>query len=61
MAEGILDHHILGIHHVISGPYQTVADIAFLIFGALLILGGWLLQGSGQPVELVRLVDSRDR
>lgn len=52
VVEGIIDHHILGIHHVISGSYQTLADIAFLVFGALLILGGWLLQRSTRPVEL---------
>jgi uncharacterized membrane protein len=53
VVEGVLDHHILGIHHVITGPYQTVADIAFLVFGALLIAGGWLLQRSARPVELI--------
>ena len=37
VVEGILNHHVLAIHHVISGPYQMVADVAFLIFGAALI------------------------
>ncbi|MGC5170523.1 DUF2243 domain-containing protein [Microbacterium sp. DT81.1] len=48
VVEGIIDHHVLGIHHVISGPYQTVADVVFLGLGALLITGGWLLQRSGR-------------
>ena len=61
VVEGILDHHVLGIHHVISGPYQTIADIAFLVFGALLILGGWALQRSGRPVELATTADPRAR
>jgi uncharacterized membrane protein len=52
MVEGVVDHHLLGIHHVISGPYQTLADIAFLALGALLVLGGWLLQRSGRPLDL---------
>jgi uncharacterized membrane protein len=52
LVEGIIDHHILAIHHVISGEYQTLADILFLIFGALLVLGGWLLQRSGRMVDL---------
>lgn len=52
VVEGVVDHHILAIHHVMSGPYRTVADIAFLVFGALLIVGGWLLQRSGRPVDL---------
>jgi len=47
VVEGVIDHHILGIHHVISGEYQTIADVAFLVLGALLIVGGWLLQRSG--------------
>ena len=50
LVEGIVDHHILAIHHVISGPQQTLADILFLVLGALLVAGGWLLQKSGKPV-----------
>jgi uncharacterized membrane protein len=52
VVEGILDHHLLGIHHVITGEFQTLADILFLIFGVLLIAGGWALQRTGQPVDL---------
>jgi uncharacterized membrane protein len=52
LVEGLIDHHLLGIHHVISGEYQTLADILFLVFGALLVAGGWLLQRSGKPVDL---------
>lgn len=52
VVEGLIDHHLLGIHHVVSGEYQMLADILFLVFGVLLILGGWLLQHSGQPVDL---------
>jgi len=47
-----MDHHLLGIHHVISGEYQNLADILFLVFGALLIVGGWALQRSGQVRDL---------
>ncbi|MGX9900075.1 DUF2243 domain-containing protein [Arthrobacter sp. SA17] len=46
LAEGIVNHHVLAIHHVISGPWQTVADLIFLLFGAVLVLAGWLLQRS---------------
>lgn len=49
--EGVVNHYLLAIHHVISGPYQAVADIALLLLGALLILGGWLLQRSGRLRE----------
>ncbi len=52
VVEGILDHHLLGIHHVITGEFQTLADTLFLIFGVLLIAGGWALQRSGQVLDL---------
>lgn len=48
LVEGVVNHHILGIHHVISGEFQTLADILFLAFGVLLIVGGWLLQRSAE-------------
>jgi uncharacterized membrane protein len=43
IVEGVVDHHILGIHHVRPGPDQLAYDIAFLCVGAALIAGGWLL------------------
>ncbi|WP_375472894.1 DUF2243 domain-containing protein [uncultured Nostoc sp.] len=38
--EGLIDHQILGIHHVKPGPNQLVWDLGFLAFGALLIVIG---------------------
>jgi uncharacterized membrane protein len=38
--EGLLDHYILNLHHVRPGPNQAIYDIAFLICGALLAIGG---------------------
>ncbi|WP_299039669.1 DUF2243 domain-containing protein [uncultured Pseudokineococcus sp.] len=52
LVEGVVDHHILGIHHVRSGEYQTWWDIGFLVLGALLVAGGWLLQRSGRTVPI---------
>ena len=43
VVEGLVDHQILGIHHVRSGPNQLAYDLGFLAFGALLILLGWRL------------------
>jgi len=43
LVEGIVDHHILGIHHVRETGNQTAWDLGFLAFGALLVIGGWLL------------------
>jgi uncharacterized membrane protein len=43
VVEGIVDHHLLTIHHVREGVNnQWVYDVAFLVFGAALIIGGWL-------------------
>jgi hypothetical protein len=51
LAEGIVDHQLLGIHHV----NETVArdqwiywDIGFLVWGALMLIGGFLLWQSGK-------------
>ncbi len=41
LVEGVINHHILGLHHVrddLGGPIEW--DLAFLTFGALLVLGG---------------------
>ena len=49
LAEGIVDHHILTIHHVREGAgHQTAWDLAFLAFGALLVLSGLALGRSAQ-------------
>ncbi|HYO38441.1 MAG TPA: DUF2243 domain-containing protein [Nocardioidaceae bacterium] len=40
LVEGIVDHHLLGIHHVRSGPHETWYDLGFLALGALLVLAG---------------------
>ena len=47
LTEGIIDHHVLGIHHVRSGANQLWWDLAFLAFGVLLVAGGRLLQATG--------------
>jgi uncharacterized membrane protein len=44
LVEGLVDHQILGIHHVREGAgHQTAYDLGFLAFAALLIVAGWLL------------------
>lgn len=40
LVEGLVNHHLLDLHHVRLGPHQTTYDIGFLILGALLLLGG---------------------
>jgi uncharacterized membrane protein len=51
LVEGLLDHHILGVHHVHGGPDQAWWDIGFLVLGGLLVIGGYLLQRSGHPFD----------
>jgi uncharacterized membrane protein len=51
LAEGLVDHHILGIHHVRETGNQTTRDLAFLAFGALLVIAGWALAGSQRSLS----------
>ncbi|WP_327045778.1 DUF2243 domain-containing protein [Microbispora sp. NBC_01189] len=51
LVEGVVDHHLLAIHHVHGGPYQLWWDIGFLVLGALLVAGGYLLARSGRSFE----------
>lgn len=46
LAEGVIDHAILGVHHVNeTGRPETWLwwDIGFLVWGAVMTLGGWRL------------------
>lgn len=40
--EGIIDHHILNIHHVLESHGQSAFDYAFLASGIIMIVGGWM-------------------
>ena len=47
VVEGLVDHQILGLHHVRENAgHQTAYDLGFLALGALLCVGGWLLTRS---------------
>lgn len=48
LVEGIVDHHLLGVHHVRDDVGSPMAwDIGFLVFGGLLVLVGWLMHKRG--------------
>lgn len=51
IVEGLIDHELLSIHHVRYGVHMLAWDIGFLLFGAILIGGGWLLQRSGSSLR----------
>jgi uncharacterized membrane protein len=40
LVEGIINHHLLQIHHVRSGQDQLLWDIGFLVWGAVMVLIG---------------------
>ncbi|MCT9935236.1 DUF2243 domain-containing protein [Planotetraspora sp. A-T 1434] len=43
LAEGLVDHEILGVHHVRHGAHQLAYDLSFLAFGAVLVALGLLV------------------
>jgi uncharacterized membrane protein len=51
LVEGIVDHQILGLHHVNeTAPREQWIywDMAFLAWGAAMLAGGWLLLRAGR-------------
>ena len=40
LVEGLVDHQLLGIHHVRAGDGQWAYDAGFLLLGAALLAGG---------------------
>jgi uncharacterized membrane protein len=55
VVEGLVDHQVLGIHHVrddLGGPLSW--DLGFLAFGVLLVVGGWVLHKRA-PQTVVRI------
>lgn len=51
IVEGIVDHHLLGIHHVnetVPREQWIYWDVGFLIWGAAMILIGWWMLGRGK-------------
>jgi uncharacterized membrane protein len=49
LVEGVIDHHVLGIHHVRGGPQQLWWDLGFLALGAVLVAVGWLVRRGTGP------------
>ncbi|MGA0607331.1 DUF2243 domain-containing protein [Phenylobacterium sp. VNQ135] len=47
VVEGLIDHHLLGVHHVMERLGPSVWDAAFLAWGAAMILAGWALVRRG--------------
>lgn len=61
VVEGLVDHQILGVHHVrddLGAPLSW--DIGFLVVGVLLVAGGWAVYRRGRRDVLAR-ARARDR
>jgi uncharacterized membrane protein len=54
LVEGVIDHHLLTIHHVneTAPPQQWLWwDLGFLAWGAVMVLGGWVLARAGETEQ----------
>jgi len=50
LLEGLVDHHVLSLHHVHPGRLEMAWDIGFLAWGAgMLAVGAWLSRRSVKP------------
>lgn len=48
VVEGVIDHHLFGVHHVRSGPHELAWDLAYLIIGTLvMVIGAALARSRG--------------
>lgn len=59
--EGLIDHQLLGIHHVHPGEHELIWDIGFLASGLLMVAGGALALrwGHADPHQRAGFVPSR--
>ena len=51
IVEGIVDHHVLKIHHVnetVPMDQWIYWDVGFLVWGAAMLVGGWALLNAGK-------------
>lgn len=54
LIEGTVNHHLLGIHHVnetVSRSQWKWWDLAFLLWGAVMLIGGWTLARAGEEEQ----------
>ena len=52
LVEGVIDHHLLHVHHVTETANHLVWDVTFLASGLLLVLIGWGLIHSARSPRL---------
>ena len=61
VVEGVVDHLILGVHHVREGSTAHVYDTAFLVASMIVLAAGVYEQLIGDAVEARRPAASRPR
>ena len=50
-AEGVINHHLLGIHHVnetVARAHWIYWDIGFTLSGIIMLAAGWALMKQGE-------------
>ncbi len=52
VVEGVLDHHILNLHHVVERLGTSIFDYLFLCWGVLFLALGWRIIHSGSTGRL---------
>lgn len=52
LVEGIVDHHLIGLHHVRPGENELLFDLGFLAWGAAMVVAGYLLVRTRQTEEV---------
>ncbi len=64
VVEGIIDHLLLGIHHVnetVPREQWIWWDLGFLLWGAVMIAAGWWLWRGGVAPRAIRAVETSRR
>ena len=59
LLEGVVDHQILGVHHVRPGSNELLFDLGFLAIGAILLIAGLALSRPAPPRPTVAEAGSR--
>ncbi|CAA9261876.1 MAG: FIG028593: membrane protein [uncultured Chloroflexi bacterium] len=62
--EGLVDHHLLGIHHVnetVPPDQWLLWDVGFLLWGVAMVVAGWLLTRCSLDEVAARLRDAGDQ
>jgi uncharacterized membrane protein len=54
LAEGVIDHHVLHVHHVREAAGVSAWDYGFLLSGVVLMGAGWLLVRAGRSDAAAR-------